>query len=307
MNTILYCIKQGFRNFFRNYIFSIASVATVSACIFLFCMFLALAQNLRSIVKKAETNVGITVFFREELTESEKASLKERISEQNGVSEVRYISADEAWESFQKDYFGDRAEELSEAFNGDNPLASSDSFEIFMENIEDQDGMVKFLSGIPELRDINYANTVVNALKKVNRGIYGLSAIIIGILFAVSVFLISNTISVAAAMRRRENEIMRLIGAADYMVRAPFVVEGIIIGTLGALIPLSGIYYTYRRVTEWMLGEVAAISSSGAFREIMDLIPVSGIFPTMLVSGLILGVLMGFIVSRLTIRKHLKV
>lgn len=307
MNTILYCIKQGFRNFFRNYIFSIASVATVSACIFLFCMFLALAQNLRSIVKKAETNVGITVFFREELTESEKASLKERISAQNGVSEVRYISADEAWESFQKDYFGDRAEELSEAFNGDNPLASSDSFEIFMENIEDQDGMVKFLSGIPELRDINYANTVVNALKKVNRGIYGLSAIIIGILFAVSVFLISNTISVAAAMRRRENEIMRLIGAADYMVRAPFVVEGIIIGTLGALIPLSGIYYTYRRVTEWMLGEVAAISSSGAFREIMDLIPVSEIFPTMLVSGLILGVLMGFIVSRLTIRKHLKV
>ena len=307
MNTILYCIKQGFRNFFRNYIFSIASVATVSACIFLFCMFLALAQNLRSIVKKAETNVGITVFFREELTESEKASLKERISAQNGVSEVRYISADEAWESFQKDYFGDRAEELSEAFNGDNPLASSDSFEIFMENIEDQDGMVKFLSGIPELRDINYANTVVNALKKVNRGIYGLSAIIIGILFAVSVFLISNTISVAAAMRRRENEIMRLIGAADYMVRAPFVVEGIIIGTLGALIPLSGIYYTYRRVTEWMLGEVAAISSSGAFREIMDLIPVSEIFPTMLVSGLILGVLMGFVVSRLTIRKHLKV
>lgn len=307
MNTFIYCIKQGFRNFFRNSIFSIASVATVSACIFLFCMFLALAENLQSIVRKAETNVGITVFFKESMTESEKKALRERISEREGVSEVRYISADEAWESFQKEYFGDRASELSDAFNGDNPLADSDSFEIFMKNIEDQDGMVAFLSELPEIRDINYANTVVNALKKVNRGIYGLSAIIIGILFAVSIFLISNTISVAAAMRRRENEIMRLIGATNYMIRSPFVVEGVIIGTLGALIPLAGIYYTYKRVTEWMLSQVSAISSSGAFKEIMDLIPVSEIFPTMLCAGLILGVLMGFIVSRITIRKHLKV
>lgn len=307
MNTFLYCLKQGFRNFFRNYVFSIASVATVGSCIFLFCMFLALAQNLQSIVRKAETNVGITVFFDENLDEAEKEGLRNLIAGRDGVEKVVYISADEAWENFRKEYFGDRADELSEAFNGDNPLADSDSFEIFMTDIEDQDGMVSYLSGIPGIRDINYANNVVNALKKVNRGIYGLSAIIIGILFAVSVFLISNTISVAAEMRRRENGIMRLIGATNYMIMAPFAVEGVIIGTLGAIIPLTGIYYAYKKVTEWMLGQVASVSSSGALKEIMDLIPLEVIFPDMLVAGLVLGVLMGFIVSSLTIIKHLKV
>lgn len=307
MNMFLYCVKQGFRSFFKNTVFSIASVATVSACIFLFCMFLALAENLQSVVRKAETNVGITVFFQEELTDRDKQELKEKILERSGVKEVRYISADEAWAGFQKEYFGDRASELADAFNGDNPLASSDSFEIFMENVEDQDGMVSYLSGLPQIRDINYANTAVNALKKINRGIYGVSAVIIGILFAVSIFLISNTISVAAAMRRRENEIMRLIGATDYMVRTPFVVEGIIIGTLGAVIPLTGIFFAYRKVTQWMLTQAAAGTPSGAFREIMELIPVSEIFPKMVYAGLILGVLMGYTVSRLTVRKHLKV
>ncbi len=307
MNTFFYCLRQGFKNFVKNPLFSIASTATVAACIFLFCMFLGLVANITQIALKAEANVGITVFFAENATEEEKAELKKKIENYGHVREIRYISSDEAWESFQKDYFGDKAEELAAAFADDNPLSESDSYEIFMNSVDEQPGMVEFLSGDPLVREINYANTLVAALNKMNRGIYALSAVIIGVLFCVSVFLISNTIHVAAAFRKRENQIMRLIGATSFMIKAPFVVEGMMIGTLGALIPLGSVWYIYTRATEYIGKQVAQVSGSGSLREVVALIPVDTIFPQMVAVGLILGVGMGFVVSSVTINKHLRV
>lgn len=307
MNTLWYCIRQGFRNFNKNFLFSMASTATVAACIFLLCMFLGLVENIANIAMKAEANVGITVFFAEPFSEQKKEELRSEIESYGGVKEIRYISADEAWESFKADYFGDKAEELSEAFADDNPLSESDSFEIFMNSVDDQPGMVEFLKKNPAFRDINYANSLVAALKRMNRWIYILSAVIIGVLFAVSVFLISNTINVAAAFRKRENQIMRLIGATRFMIKAPFVVEGLIIGTLGALIPLGSVYFVYTKASEYLLKQISELSGGATLREIAALIPVEQVFPQMAIAGLLLGVGMGFLVSSVTINKHLRV
>lgn len=307
MNTLWYCIRQGFRNFNKNFLFSMASTATVAACIFLLCMFLGLVENIANIAMKAEANVGITVFFAEHFSEQKKEELRSEIESYGGVKEIRYISADEAWESFKADYFGDKAEELSEAFADDNPLSESDSFEIFMNSVDDQPGMVEFLRKNPAFRDINYANSLVAALKRMNRWIYILSAVIIGVLFAVSVFLISNTINVAAAFRKRENQIMRLIGATRFMIKAPFVVEGLIIGTLGALIPLGSVYLVYTKASEYLLKQISELSGGATLREIAALIPVEQVFPQMAIAGLLLGVGMGFLVSSVTINKHLRV
>ena len=304
MRTFFYCIGQGLANTRRNILFSIASVATVSACIFLFCMFFSIIANVRSIVYTAETTVGITVFFDESADDAAKESVKQAIMDRGGVKEIVYTSAEEAWEEFKTEYFGEDAEELSEAYADDNPLADSDSYEIFLNDIEDQEAMAEYIAGLPGVRQVNYANTVVSVLKSLNKVVSILSIVIIGVLVAVSVFLISNTISVAAAFRKRENEIMRLIGATDFMIRAPFVVEGLLIGLMGALIPLAAVYYIYGRVMEYF---IAWLSGLGTGFELMGLVPLDIIFPYLAGCGLLFGAGIGFIVSFFTIRKHLRV
>ena len=304
MRTFFYCIGQGLANTRRNILFSIASVATVSACIFLSCMFFSIIANVRSIVYTAETTVGITVFFDESADDAAKESVKQAIMDRGGVKEIVYTSAEEAWEEFKTEYFGEDAEELSEAYADDNPLADSDSYEIFLNDIEDQEAMAEYIAGLPGVRQVNYANTVVSVLKSLNKVVSILSIVIIGVLVAVSVFLISNTISVAAAFRKRENEIMRLIGATDFMIRAPFVVEGLLIGLLGALIPLAAVYYIYGRVMEYF---IAWLSGLGTGFELMGLVPLDIIFPYLAGCGLLFGAGIGFIVSFFTIRKHLRV
>lgn len=125
--------------------------------------------------------------------------------------------------------------------------------------------------------------------------------LIIGVLLAVAIFLISNTISVAAAFRKNENQIMKLIGATNYMIRAPFVVEGIIIGLVGACIPLISIYFLYRSTVEYVVTKFSILSG------LFQFLPVEAIFPYMAATALALGVGIGFFVSFFTIRKHLKV
>ena len=304
MSTFFYCLKQGFSNMRRNLLFSLASIATVTACILLFCLFFSIIENVRGVIYTAETTVGITVFFDEGAGEAEKEAVREQILARGGVKDIVYTSAEEAWNEFKTDYFGEDAEELSEAFAEDNPLAGSDSYEVFLEDIEDQDSMAEYISGLPSVRQVNYANTVVSVLKSLNRVVSGLSVVIISVLVAVSVFLISNTISVAAAFRKRENEIMRLIGATDFMIRAPFVVEGFMIGFLGALIPLAAVYYIY---SSFMAYFTAWLSGLGAGFSFMGLIPLAEIFPRLMLCSLAFGIGMGVIVSFFTIRKHLKI
>ena len=123
MSTLFYCIKQGLVNMKRNLLFSIASIATVSACIFLFCMFYSIITNVQGVVHTAETTVGITVFFDEGADEAVKDAVRDAVLERGGVKDMIYTSAEEAWNDFKEDYFGADAAELSEAFADDNPLA----------------------------------------------------------------------------------------------------------------------------------------------------------------------------------------
>ena len=307
MSTLLYCLRQGLSNLRRNLLFSAASAATISACIFLFCLFLSIVVNVQHIAFQAETTIGISVFFNESATMEEKEAFRRSLEDHGGIKEIIYKSADEAWDSFKNDYFGEHAEELAEAFADDNPLAQSDSYEVFLENIEDQEAEVRFIRTFDIVREVNYANSVVSALKSLNRVIYVVSLAVIIILFAISIFLISNTISLAAHFRKRENEIMKLIGATNFMIRAPFVVEGTILGLIGALIPLVLIRVIYGRAEMYVAERVSSSGSLSALREVAQLIPFGQIYPAMALAGLILGVGMGFVVSFFTIRKHLKV
>ena len=300
LSTFTYCLKEGMKNIGRNIWFSLASTAIISACIFLFCMFFALVANVQYMVKNAETTVGITVFFDENMAEADILAIGKEIAARKEIKETKYISAEEAWETFQKEYFKD-AGELAEGFADDNPLAGSASYEIYLKDIADQDVIVSYLNTITGIRKINYSNDTASGLSTFNKMLGLISAVIIAILLAVAVFLISNTISTAAAFRKDENKIMRLIGATNFMIRAPFVVEGIIIGFAGAAIPLVSVYFLYRSAVEYMIEKFHIISN------IIEFIPIDTIFPYMIAVAVALGVGVGFVGSFFTIRKHLKV
>lgn len=300
ISTFWYCLKQGFANICRNILFSLASIATISACIFLFCLFFALAANVQNVVKTAETTVGITVFFEEDLPDAAIQKAGQVIGSWPEVRQLRFISAEEAWESFKQNYF-EGAEELAEGFADDNPLAGSASYEIFLNNIEDQEEVDERLKSMEGVRRVRYASDVAAGFTSAGKMVGALSAVIIGVLLAVAVFLISNTISVTAAFRRRENEIMRYIGAAGYVIRGPFVVEGVILGAAGAAVPLAGMYFLYQEA-------VVYVNENYQILTVMfQPIAVEAIFPYIAMAAGILGVGIGFFVSFFTINRHLRV
>lgn len=295
-----YSLKQGLKSIGRNMLFSLASIATIAACFFLFCLFYAIVGNVRHSAEMAETTVGITVFFDEGLDESSILAIGDQIQAREEVERVTYTSAQEAWETFKTKYFEDM-EELAAGFADDNPLADSASYEIFLKDISLQEEFVAYLTSIDGVRKVNYSNSAVVALENINKIIGLLSAAIIGVLLAVAVFLISNTISVAAAFRKQENQIMKLIGATNWMIRAPFLVEGVIIGLIGSVLPLAGIYVLYQKAVTYIDANYRIMT--GIFQPM----PIADLFPSMVGVALTLGVGIGFFASFFTIRKHLKV
>lgn len=300
MSTFWYCLKQGIANICRNILFSLASIATISACIFLFCLFFSLAANVIHGARTAQETVGISVFFDEGMTEDEILAAGEEIKGWKEVRQAEYTSAEEAWDTFKAQYF-EGAEDLAEGFENDNPLANSTSFEIFLNDISDQESVADRLEAMDGVRRVRYSSTLAAGFTSVGKMIGLISALIIGVLLAVAVFLISNTISVAAAFRRRENEIMRYIGATNFMIRAPFLVEGLLLGFLGALVPLGGIWVLYEKGMLYLEENYSMITG------LVEPLALGTIFPYMTGGALMLGVGIGLLVSFVTIQRHLRV
>ncbi len=280
--------------------FSLASIATMSACIFLFGLFFSIVVNFQSIVKEAESGVAVTVFFDEGLEQDKIDSIGAEIDKRVEVSEKKFVSAEEAWEGFQKDYFKGN-EDMAAGFVNDNPLANSAHYEIYMNDISMQQSLVTYLQSLDGVREVKSSDVAANTLSDFNRLLGYISAGIILILLCVAVFLISNTVTVGIAVRREEIAIMKLIGATDYFVRAPFIVEGILIGLIGSALPLGVLYVMYRNIIGYIGEKFQWLSG------IMNFLPVDTVFSTLVPVGLLLGVGIGFLGSRFTIRKHLKV
>jgi cell division transport system permease protein len=300
ISTFFYTIKQGLVNIWKNKLFSLASIATMTACIFLFGLFYTIVTNFQSMVKDAEAGVAVTVLFDEGISDQRIEEIGEEISKRVEVSHYDFISADDAWAEFKDVYF-EGNEAAAESFGSDNPLANSASYAIYMNDISMQPALVTYLQSIDGVREVKQSEVVANTLTDFNSLIGYISAGIILILLGVAVFLISNTITVGISVRREEIAIMKLIGATDYFVRAPFVVEGIVIGLIGAAIPLGILYVLYGKIIVYIVEKFSFISN------MMNFLSVDEVFRTLIPVALILGVGIGFIGSRITIRKHLKV
>ena len=299
ISTLWYCIKQGFRSIRKHKLFTLALVGTMAACVFLFCIFYSIVVNVQFMVREMENTVGVTVFFDEGLSEEEIQALGEVIGARSEVADMRYVSAEEAWETYKKDYFAD-APELAEGFEQDNPLANSASYELYLNDIEDQQSFVDYLKTIDGVRKVNYSEIAATGLASINNVVGYVSMGIILILLGVAVFLISNTIAITITVRKEEIKIMRMIGATNFLIRAPFVVEGIIIGLFGAGIPLALVYYAYGYAVRFCLSRLSILS------RILTLLPVGQVFQVLIPVSMGLGLGIGLFGSFFSIRKHLK-
>lgn len=309
-----YVGKQGVKNIGKNKMFSMASIATMAACIFLFGLFFSILLNFQHIIQMAEEGVGITVFFESDVTDAQMQNIKEQLMAREDVSDVIYVSADEAWEEFKVEYF-ENDQELAEGFR-DNPLVGSDNYEVYM-NIKDEENsniftkgrtlastqkaLVDFALGLEGVRKVNKSDVVANVLSSVNTLVGYVSATIILILLGVSIFLISNTVTMGITVRREEIAIMKYIGAKDFMVRSPFVIEGLLMGLVGAVIPLVLLYFLYGKAIEYIMTRFSILNN------IIEFLPVLDVYRYLLPIGLALGVGIGFAGSYFTVRKHLKV
>ena len=254
--------------------FSLASLGTIIACVFLLGTFLSVALNVRSTMQQMEQSVGISVFFEPGISTERKDQIGEEIKKKEDIATMRYVSAEEAWESYKKDVFQGN-EELLEGFEGNNPLKESDSYEI-------------------TLKEVKSYKQVVSHLETIDGGI-------ILILMAVSIFLVSNTVSIGVAVREEEISIMKLIGAANGFIKAPFRAEGMIIGILGSLIPTAIIFAGYEGIINWMNDKFHVVTV------FMKFVPIQQIMLYLLPLSLIVGIVIGLLGSFITIRKYLKV
>lgn len=300
ISVFLYSVKQGIKSMRKNRMFTLASIGTMAACLFLFGMFYFIVSNFNHMVKEVETSVGVTVFFEEGISQEQIDSIGEAIKAREEVDHMDFISAEKAWDQFVKDNFKENPE-LVNSFGTDNPLKDSASWQVFIKDISAQEEVAAYIETIEGVRLVKRSDDTAKGLENANKLISYISIAIILILLAVSIFLINSTISTGITVRRAEIGIMRLMGASDFFIRAPFIVEGVVIGIIGASIPLVILVVSYDSIINYINNKFQLISNWLTFLEAAQ------IFSILIPLCLLIVIGIGFLGSFFTVRKHLNI
>lgn len=216
------------------------------------------------------------------------------------VLEVKFVSDDEAWENYTRANFGENYELFSSAYMA-NPLEGDDTYEVFLSDVSMQSALVTWLESLPEVRKVNHSALTADILSGTNSLIAYVSMGIIVVLLAVSIFLISNTVAVGISVRSEEINIMKYIGATDFFVRSPFVLEGMLIGLMGAALPLGLLYNLYSHALAYIAERFSILST------FLDFLSAKEVFDVLMPLSIAVGVGIGFLGSITTVRKHLHV
>ncbi|MDO5291615.1 MAG: permease-like cell division protein FtsX [bacterium] len=287
-------IKHGMINVFKNRRFSLASIGTIAACLFLFGVFYFVLMNLQYNVDKAQENVGFTVLFDEGIKEERIKEIQVQVEEKLNTSSVTYTSAEDAWESFKSEL----SEDLVKTFGDDNPLKDSASLTVTLKDVTKQKEAASYIEKIEGVRKVKQSEEVADVFGTFNNFVGVISGAIIVLLLGISIFLISTTVSMGITVRREEISIMRLIGASDFFIRGPFIFEGMFLGIIGAAIPLGILYFCYEMMIKFMRSEFSALS--------LEFLTMNQIYADLVPIALGIGLGIGLCGSYLTVRRHLR-
>ncbi len=299
INSFFYQLKQGFLNIHRNRLFSLASIATIAASIFIFGIFYSLVANFQYTLKDAQTNLAVTVFFNDDADDATIQSIGDKIQARPEVDRIHFTSAEEAWENFKTEYLGEY-EYLADGFS-DNPLANSASYEVYLKDASQQQELVDYISSLDGVRQVNRSEDAAASLSGAARLVGYISVAVIIVLLAVSIFLIMNTIIIGITVRKEEISIMKYIGATDGFVNAPFFVEGITIGVIGSIIPMIIEYFIYNGAVDFVRDKFAMLNN------ILRFMSTAQLFRVLLPVALLLGVVIGLLGTFFAVRRHTNV
>lgn len=300
ISSMAYSIRQGFKNIRRNLLFSLASIGTIVSCLFLFGIFYCVIVNFRTAMTDLKNTVSISVFFDEGISEDNIALIGQQIRLREEINTMDFVSADEAWEEYARKNYEDY-EAAMEAFAGDNPLKNSASYKITLKELDNQAEFVNYLKELRGVRKVLTSEVTADGIAALSNVVTYASVGIVAILLLVSIFLISNTITIGITVRKEEIAIMKLIGATNFFVRAPFIVEGVTIGLIGSSLPLVLVYLLYDNIVDYVIGRFAIVKNLFAF------VPVKDLFMVLIPISVAIGIGLGLIGSIFTTRKHLKV
>ena len=294
INTIGYFVSDAFRSLKRNKTISIASIISVFITFIVLGVFSLVAQNANLAISGVEDKIEIAVYLDDDISLDNQKEIQVKLAEQDGVKDVTYLSKEEAYNDF-KESTEDNEGMLQGYTLESNPFPASFVVKIDdSSKIDDIASAVEDMDGVEEVKN---QQDLVSSISAFVKGIRYVGTILFVILVAVSIFLIMNTTKLTVYSRRREVGIMKFVGATDWFIRWPFIIEGIVIGFFGALFAIFAIFGLYKY-------NISILSSKMLIAQVVN---ISYVYTTMLWEFLLGGIVIGGIASYGALRKFLKV
>lgn len=291
ISTVNYFIGDAFKSFKRNKTISIATIITVLVTFIVLGVFSLVAENLNLAIGGLEDKIELVVYLNDNITPIDKKEIQVKINSQKGVKEIQYESREDAFKKLQENNAGILKGYTLEK----NPLPAS-----YIVKLEDMSyapairEAVKNLDGVESVSDEQESIDTIQSIIKFTRII---GTVLFIILIGVSIFLIMNTTKLTVYARRKEVGIMKFVGATDWFIRWPFIIEGILIGLIGTFLSIIALYFLYKFVISFIAARVI----------VLNLIPVSYVFTSLLWKFVLGGILVGGFASYLALRKFLVV
>lgn len=303
LRNLKYYLGETLRSIWRNKIMSISSMATVAACMTMVILSFAVTTNISFFLEDLERQVGIAIHIDDALTQEQVDTLGRQILDHDNVADITFVTPEQALENIAL-ILGDETGILGTAFEYEaNPLRRS--FVAELENIRLQYDAIAHFQTLFGVAHIDASTEASEMLISVNNFVAFFGIAVVLVLGALSVVIITNTIKLTVNSRRNEIVIMKYVGATDAFIRWPFIIEGIMIGVIGGLVPLTIAMFGYERLVE-------SITTSGSgllYIIVGDFTFRTGgeIFPILAPVILVIGGAIGFLGSMSSMRKHLNV
>ena len=233
-SIIGYLLGEGFRNVFHNKKSSGASLAIMCATMLIFGIFFMIIENINSAVKKIELQQGMQVFIQKDATDEQISQIGEQIKAINGVNTIKFISKEDAL-NYNREKLGNPA--LFVGYDEENPFKAS--YLVTLTDLKLSSEVQENIYKLDNIASITSQDNTINNLVKIANGIKIVSIVVLSLLVIISIFIIANTIKLTVHARRKEISIMKYVGATASFIRRPFIIEGIIIGIIAAIISLA--------------------------------------------------------------------
>lgn len=295
-NIIGYFLSEGFRNVFKNKKSTISCLGIMCVTMLMFGVFFAIGKNITHIVSNLEDAQAIRVNIQNDTSEEDVVKMRDQILAIDGVADAKRKTKQDAFNEMKS-----KLEGYTSSMEGIEPDFLFDSYIVTLTDLDMNDSVQEQISKLPHFRSITSSNQTINTLSTVGKWIRIFTGTILVVLILISIFIIANTIKLTVHARRKEISIMKYVGATNSFIRAPFMIEGVIIGIMSSAISLGIVGALYN----W--GTIKMAQSETIQKIGVNMLQFKDLFSSILIVYIILGVGIGIIGSRISMRKYLDV